>query len=205
LPAIIAVGVLRVFAVVLAILLSFAGAENASAQGQWVLTSTPEAFGDALLITLRDGTALLVGGSLGSESSTIVERYVPTSATWVRTGSLQIARSSFTATILLDGRVLVAGGIGSSTGNTLASAEVYDPASGMWSVTGAMQFPRVGHTATLLPSGQVLVSGGESTISEVYDPAKGTWSVSGVLNAARTTHIAGALPSGKVLVAGGME
>jgi len=189
-------GVLRVFAVLLAILLSCAGAENASAQGQWVLTSTPAGlYSGAPLLTLRDGTALLIGGSL-------VERYVPTSATWVRTGSLQVARSSFTATVLLDGRVLVVGGY-DSTGKALASAEVYDPASGMWSVTGAMQFPRLGHTATLLPSGQVLVSGGTSTPSEVYDPATGTWSVSGVLNAARRNHIAVGLPSGKVLVAGG--
>jgi len=196
--------VLRVFAVVLAILPSFAGAENASAQGQWVLTSNPAAlYSGAPLLTLRDGTALLIGGSLGSESGTVVERYVPTSATWVRTGSLQVARSSFTATLLLDGRVLIVGGTGGSTGNAPASAEVYDPASGMWSVTGAMQFARFGHTATLLQSGQVLVSGGTSTPSEVYDPATGTWSVSGVLNAARKNHIAVGLPSGKVLVAGG--
>lgn len=189
--------VLRVFAVVLAILPSFAIAENASAQGQWLLTSTPAGlYSGAPLLTLRDGTALLIGGSL-------VERYVPTSATWVRTGSFQVARSGFTATLLLDGRVLIVGGTGGSTGNAPASAEVYDPASGMWSVTGAMQFPRLGHTATLLPSGQVLVSGGTSTPSEVYNPATGTWSVSGVLNAARTSHIAVALPSGKVLVAGG--
>ena len=45
------------------------------------------------------------------------------------TGSLATARVGHTATMLNNGKVLVAGG--SSTG-TLDSAELYDPATGTW-------------------------------------------------------------------------
>ena len=61
--------------------------------------------------------------------------------------------------MLPNGKVLVAGGIGGSTGD-LASAELYDPASGTWTATGSLGTARKFHTATLLPNGNVLVAGG---------------------------------------------
>jgi hypothetical protein len=84
------------------------------------------------------------------------------------------------ATVLLDGRVLVAGGF-SSNGKPLASAELYDPASGTWSATASMVAVRLGCTATVLPDGKVLVAGGlgvsgdsETLASaELYDPGSG--------------------------------
>src|SRR5438093_516162 len=74
------------------------------------------------------------------------------------TGSLNTARYLHTATLLLNGNVLVAGGFGMA-GN-LASVELYDPASGTWTDTGSLATGRDAHTATLLPSGKVLVAGG---------------------------------------------
>ena len=76
-------------------------------------------------------------------------------------------RSGHTATLLPDGRVLVAGGfditeppgIGGSP-EIVATAELYDPSSGTWSATGSMSTSRRDHTATLLPDGTVLVVGG---------------------------------------------
>jgi hypothetical protein len=76
------------------------------------------------------------------------------------TGSMSTARSGHTATLLPNGKVLVAGGYG--TYNFLASAELYDPATGLFSSTGSMSTARYGYTATLLPNGKVLVAGGES-------------------------------------------
>src|SRR5262245_21919555 len=70
------------------------------------------------------------------------------------TGSLSTARSGYTATLLQNGKVLVAGGQDSS--GVLASAELYDPIFGTWTVTGSLSTGRRFHTVTLLPNGKVL-------------------------------------------------
>ncbi len=125
-----------------------------------------------------------------------------------QTGSLITARSQHTATLLPNGKVLVAGGLDSSS-NSLASAELYDPASGTWMETGNLAFARSQHTATLLPNGKVLVAGGLDSSSnslasaELYDPASGIWTSTGSLEFARSQHTATLLLDGKVLVAGG--
>src|SRR5207247_7243455 len=89
---------------------------------------------------------------------TVVELYAPASWTWTATGSLSTAREFLAATLLANGKVLVAGGL--NTSGYLASAELYDPASGTWSATGSLATARESHTATLLPSGKERKSGG---------------------------------------------
>ena len=106
-----------------------------------------------------------------------------------------MARSQHTATMLADGRVLLAGG---ATGSTiLASAEIYDPSAGGFTPTGNMTMARVAHIATLLADGRVLFFG--SNTAELYDPANGTFSSS--WNG--TSHhgcYAALLKNGKVLI-----
>src|SRR5437764_9136216 len=87
---------------------------------------------------------------------------------FVVTGSLAIARSGHTATLLHNGKVLVAGGFDGNI--TLARAELYDPAKGTWSTTGSLKTARAYHTATLLANGKVLVAGGGNNSAELYDP-----------------------------------
>jgi hypothetical protein len=139
---------------------------------------------------------------------TLVQPCSGGSGTFTNTGSLTTARYYHTATPLLNGKVLVAGGIDNS--GLLASAELYDPASGTWTATGNLATARYHHTATLLPNGKVLVAGGIASgtslaSAELYDPASGTWTATGNLNTGRLDYTATLLPNGKVLAAGGLN
>jgi hypothetical protein len=124
---------------------------------------------------------------------------------WAFTRYMSAPRAYHTATLLPDGKVLVAGGV-SDVSVSLASAEIYDPVSASWSATGAMSSPRAGHVAISLANGKVLALGGSATFAEVYDPASGTWSaVRQPAAPYRYAFSATLLQSGKVLVAGGHD
>jgi len=121
------------------------------------------------------------------------------------------ARAEHTATLLPNGKVLVAGGIDAS-GHAVSSAELYDPTTGIWTATGNMTMARWQHTATLLPDGKVLVVGGIDTTAsnttvlssaELYDPHTGRWTATGSMHNARGSHAAALLSTGRVLVIGG--
>ncbi|WP_169787002.1 Ig-like domain-containing protein [Hyalangium minutum] len=128
-------------------------------------------------------------------------------AGWEMPASLSSARSGHTTTLLPSGKVLVAGGDGSS--GPQAHAELYDPVTNAWGSTGSLAQARKNHTATLLPSGKVLIVGGEGpngalTSAELYDAATGSWATIGSLVEARGSHTATLLASGQVLVVGGV-
>ena len=63
----------------------------------------------------------------------------------------------WTATLLDDGRVLIAGG---SSSQSQSTAETWDPDTRTFSPTSNLIHPRYGHTATLLEDGRVLILGG---------------------------------------------
>jgi hypothetical protein len=120
---------------------------------------------------------------------------------------MTIARTGHTATLLANGKVLLAGG--SDENGITATAELYDPATGKFSPTGSMSGPRLFHTATL-SSGKVLIAGGASdpfeslnAPAQVYDPDAGSFATIGSLTTARARHTATLLASGQVLIAGG--
>jgi hypothetical protein len=121
-------------------------------------------------------------------------------------GSMGTARTSHTATLLTDGTVLLAGGLG------LSSAEKYDPGTGKFTPTaGSMSVARLGHTATLLKNGKVLITGGQTSFgaapfatAELFDPGTGMFTLTtGNMSVARTGHNATLLADGKVLITGG--
>ena len=123
-------------------------------------------------------------------------------------GNLATARGYHTASVLGNGKVLVAGGRGSG-GVDLASAELYNPATNTWSVTGSLVAAHYAPTASVLGNGKVLLVGGYNPTSgflasaELYDPASNTWSPAGSLATGRYQHAASVLSNGKVLVVGG--
>lgn len=137
-------------------------------------------------------------------------RKVPVAAGTLKpVGPMLAMRQSHTATLLPDGKVLIAGGHDRTV--ALASAELFDPATGGFSDTGSMTSPRAGHEATLLSNGKVLITGGMVTGSkflasaELYDPATRRFTPTGGMRIAREAHRATLLKSGKVLITGGLS
>jgi hypothetical protein len=167
---------------------------------------------------LSDGRVLVAGGNPGNwdfAGSLIAstEVYDPTTGTFRPTGSMTTARDVHTATLLLDGRVLITGGDDKFL-HPLATAELYDPTTGKFTPTGSMTMARDFHVATLLADGRVLVTGGSPvgmnstaghflTSAEIYDPTSGTFSPTGPMTTERASHTATLLPDGRVLITGG--
>ncbi|EIM95089.1 kelch repeat-containing protein [Paraburkholderia hospita] len=126
---------------------------------------------------------------------------------WLPADAMNQARARHTATLLPDGRVLVAGG---NRKQALSSAEFFDPSTNSWKRTDSLARSRQAHSATLLPDGRVLVAGGFGTgggnaltSAELFDPVAGRWSQTGSMGQQRDSHTATLLRDGRVLVAGG--
>ena len=129
---------------------------------------------------------MIVGGSASSLTGAplaTAELYNPNSETFSAIGNTNTAHASHTATLLADGKVVVAGGsnLPPNTRNSITVvAELYDPATNTFAHTGAMQAPREFHQAVRLANGEVLVAGGDDGVNvlsstEVYDPTIGTF------------------------------
>jgi N-acetylneuraminic acid mutarotase len=160
-------------------------------------------------IVLPDGKVLVVGG-YGDDPIAVIkslnsaELYDPITGTWSMTGSIRDARVAHIAALLLNGKVLVAGGNDGKHGDSLGSAELYDPSTGNWTVTGSLSYANQHFTASTLANGKVLVAGGlGDPVAQLYDPSTETWSPTGRMNASRQDHTACMLKNGEVLVAGG--
>lgn len=164
---------------------------------------------------LPNGKVLMVGGyddtlPGGGDSLASAEIYDPANGTFTATGSMSVERYSPTATLLPNGKVLVAGGVNFIVGGgfILNSGELYDPQTGMFSpVSNTMSDGRHGHTATLLSNGKVLLTGGSQGVfsADLYDPTTNSFAPTGSMTVDRVFHTATLLPNGKVLIVGGSD
>jgi len=167
---------------------------------------------------LPNGKVLLAGGFVNSvwdygvsASSNGANLYDSATGEFSGTGNMTASRGGHTATLLANGKVLIAGGADQDpTGTGLASAELYDPNTGTFTQTGSMAVGRFLHTATQLQDGRVLIVGGVLTsasdpvaTAEVYDPATGIFTMTGAMATARERHTATLLADGRVLIVGG--
>ena len=122
------------------------------------------------------------------------------------TRQMTTRRAAHTATLLPDGKVLVAGGF--ENGNNLRSTEVFDPATENFQASANLSVARAGHTATLLSNGKVLIAGGYNgnylASAELYDPATNSLIPTNTMTTARSGHVATLLQNGRVLLAGGV-
>jgi hypothetical protein len=172
----------------------------------------------ALATVLSDGRVLITGGgSCGDfESGTrttyaSAEIYDPASGRFASAAEMTAAREEHTATLLDDGRVLVAGGFNYGSGSYEASADIFDPETNSFTAAAPMSVARADHVAALLPNGKVLVAGGANdenplngmASAQVFDPATGTFIATGSMHSPRVAFTATLLADGEVLIAGG--
>jgi hypothetical protein len=160
---------------------------------------------------LTHGNVLVVGGNGGdvTDSSRITaEIFTEATGSWTRVGDLKFERTFHAATLLLDGRVLVTGGINTpqnSSGRT--ECEFFDPASRTWSMAPPLNDARAHHTATLLPDGRVIVVAGYSLPNalktvEILDANQQSCTKVQPLSATRVGHTT-TLLNGQAFVVGG--
>jgi hypothetical protein len=173
---------------------------------------TPRADHTATL--LNNGKVLIAGGrnvnAVGINGLDTAELYDPVAKTFTLShGTMTTRRTGHTATLLLDGTVLLAGGDNSTTAT---SAEIYDPIADSFHATvGNMTQVRSGHAAALLASGKVLIASGDVPLggmsvpgtAELYDPASRSFTATGNLSQVRAFATATRLLDGTVLIAGG--
>jgi hypothetical protein len=123
---------------------------------------------------------------------------------FVGAGTMLAPRTDHTATPLVDGSILLVGGMAEGA----IGAEIYDPLTGHFTATTGSPRRRAAHTATRLADGRVLLAGGDveslQGTAEVYDPATGLFTpTASPLTLPRSSHTASLLTDGRVLIAGG--
>jgi N-acetylneuraminic acid mutarotase len=193
--------------------------ENAEQAGQLAILATRDARQAtqvAALATENAQQTTQIAALAGESSRQPTSLANPTASApaepwqWASAGAMTTARSFHTATLLTDGRVLLAGGrSGVNPDVSLSSAEIYDPVSGTFQAAASLGTPRHQHSATLLPDGRVLVIGGYNPSqgwlgsAEIYDPATDQWSITQPIFAHGVTHTATLLKDGRVLVMAG--
>lgn len=171
---------------------------------------------------MADGKLFVSGGAYdfwGEAAANTCEIYDPWLEVWSNTASMSVARSSHTATLLPNGKILVTGGYNGG-GYALSSAEIYDPTTDTWTTSASMSYGRYRHQAVVLNSDSILIVGGRQgnvdgggamniwapvSTCEIYRISDDTWFAAAPLNETRVESGLAMLPDGRVLAAGGIN
>lgn len=188
--------------------------------GTWTTVGSCPTSCDGSVVRLRDGRVLVAGGHPTPDAYTDIQPtnaaaiFDPKTGSWTAIAPMHVPRMEQTATLLADGRVLVAGGFNNpGAGESTATAEIYDPTTGSWTMTGSMGQVRYNFSSVLLPNGRVLVAGGglnhygldNANSAELYDPRTGRWSPTGSMHNDRAQNALLPLRTGKVLTVGSSD
>lgn len=187
-----------------------------------VTTINDRSFG--IVLPRADGRWMIVGGGRGALLAQVADQtteiYDDITDTFIPGPSMTAARSLHTATLLADGRWLLAGGV-NVTNDPQDLCEIYDPVADTFTAVAPMLSPRAGHTATLLGDGRVLVTGGLDAMTvtpspayaifdtvsstEIYNPTTNAWTAGPNMRTPRVGHVAILRPNGSVMLAGGIS
>ena len=166
---------------------------------------------------LSTGKVLVVGGADSSNATALssAQLYDPSAGggSWTTADAIPGGgRWGHTATTMLNGKVLVVGGLGTAIWPPYGTVMLFDPAAaagGQWT-QGPSSAGRFGHTSSLLPGGKVLVVGGYNPSTAqpfgavtVYDPGTNSWANATTMPVTRQGHTATVLSNGSVVVIGG--
>jgi N-acetylneuraminic acid mutarotase len=181
--------------------------------GTWSTTGSMSKVRTGMVATLLyNGKVLVAGGTdVGSpvDPLSTAELFDPATGTWKLTGSMATPRAFPTATLLPNGKVLVAGGVISADGTLTKTAELYDPTAGTWSSAASMFAARDHGMAALLVDGRAIVIGGQGSSGKplggaaIYSPGSNTWAAGGTFAGPRALASSDVLYSGKLVLAGG--
>ncbi len=158
-------------------------------------------------VLLNDGNVLLIGNyKMG-------ELFVPSRRKIYTVGEMRESKLHYSATLLNDGKVLIAGGSGNKN-KPFKQTEFYNPKTYLFEKGPDLNFAREKHTATLLKDGRVLIVGGSFfdyqkgksyfvKNVEIYNPKTNKFEIGPKMLYPRTEHRAILLKDGCVLVIGG--
>lgn len=168
----------------------------------------PQYFDKFKAILLADGKVVIL-------NSSDIEIFDPLKNMFYSAGHLRIKRFNYAASLLPDGKILIAGGRtfeSNKGGYGIASsdAEIYDPKTGSSVITNSLIKPRFDCTAISLKNGKVIILGGQNleykvNEIEIYDPKTGVFSLGGKMLAKRNNFTATLMPDDNILIIGGLN